>query len=269
MHKILLTITFICMNFLHSYSQSLKLANSIKDDSIKLELINYLHGPAYVQFELKSDSLKGIRIPDEIVIGPLDCIENLISLPISSVQDTADFNWKDYISVSAQIGDPYHSKHNDAIQYTLPYPRGRTYKIMQGWNGKFSHQSKQSKYALDFKMPIGDTICSARDGIVVRTEDSFTESGGKDFRDKANQVVVLHDDGTLAFYVHLKHKGVLVNVGDTIKAGQKIGLSGNTGYSTKPHLHFVVREAPDKAVPIYFKDYWKKELRKNKSYRRK
>ncbi|NNF32915.1 MAG: M23 family metallopeptidase [Saprospiraceae bacterium] len=135
---------------------------------------------------------------------------------------------------------------------------------MQPWNGKLSHFTRESKYALDFDMPEGDTICAARGGIVIRTIDHFTENGGKELKDKANQVVVLHDDGTMAFYVHLLHRGVLVEAGDTIRKGQIIGLSGNTGYSTKPHLHFVVREAPDKSVPMYFKGYQGRILKKGR-----
>jgi len=56
----------------------------------------------------------------------------------------------------------------------------------------------------------------------------------------ANYVLVLHDDGSIASYVHLKHKGALVSVGDRVEAGQDIGLSGNTGWSRGAHLHFSV-----------------------------
>jgi murein DD-endopeptidase MepM/ murein hydrolase activator NlpD len=51
---------------------------------------------------------------------------------------------------------------------------------------------------------------------------------------------VRHSDGSQAFYGHLKYNGVLVNVGDTVRTGQIIALSGSTGYSALPHLHFMV-----------------------------
>ena len=45
----------------------------------------------------------------------------------------------------------------------------------------------------------------------------------------------------MALYAHLKAEGVLVRVGQRVRAGQQIGLSGNTGFTTGPHLHFVVQ----------------------------
>ena len=68
--------------------------------------------------------------------------------------------------------------------------------------------------------------------------------------------MVLHDDWTTGEYYHLKKDGVLVEVGDRVVAGQKIGLSGNTGNSALPHLHFgVYRAAPwgsFHSVPVHF-----------------
>jgi murein DD-endopeptidase MepM/ murein hydrolase activator NlpD len=58
-------------------------------------------------------------------------------------------------------------------------------------------------------------------------------------------VIIKHADGTFADYHHLKSGSALVKLGDQVKVGQPIGLSGNTGYSTKPHLHFAVFQAID------------------------
>ena len=56
-----------------------------------------------------------------------------------------------------------------------------------------------------------------------------------------NYIFIEHDDGTVANYWHFQKDGVLVTVGDTVLTGEVIGLSGNTGYSAFPHLHFEVQ----------------------------
>ncbi|MBE8303922.1 M23 family metallopeptidase, partial [Leptospira borgpetersenii] len=68
------------------------------------------------------------------------------------------------------------------------------------------------------------------------------QSGGihPSFKDKANFIQILHKDGSIAEYAHLKYKSVFVQIGQIIQTGDKIALSGNTGFSSAPHLHFHV-----------------------------
>ena len=252
---------------LSGLAQSVRFEERKSDDSLHLDLINEFFGPVYIKFQ-KLPAGEFLRIPEEAVIPASSIHENIISIPLRYFPDTSASNYDTLFTSNASLGDPYHSKHEKNHFYTLPFSKDKSYPVLQSWSGRFSHYSKESKYAIDFKMPVGDTICAARTGIVVRVEDSFTQNGGPQLKSKANQIVVLHNDGTLAFYVHLKHKGVLVEPGDIVQQGELIGLSGNTGYSTVPHLHFVVREAPDKAVKIFFEGYEKKILKKNKSYKR-
>ncbi|NNF36807.1 MAG: hypothetical protein HKN68_22080, partial [Saprospiraceae bacterium] len=206
----LLIVFMVLMMGNLSYGQhkTLELIDAIKNDTVYLDLKNYLSGPVLIEFSFKDEMKDFVNGPEEVVIQSEACIPELISIPIELIKDTSSIEWRDYFDVNASLGDPYNSAHNDSILYNLPFSSGKKYRIMQPWNGKLSHFTRESKYALDFDMPEGDTICAAREGIVIRTVDHFTENGGKEHKDKANQVVVLHDDGTMAFYVHLLHRGV-------------------------------------------------------------
>jgi len=137
------------------------------------------------------------------------------------------------------------ARHNDETRYRLPFKKGETHRVSQGYDGRWSHRG-QDRYAVDFVMPEGTTVCAAREGVVVDLKES-SEMGGpaKKYVDQDNYVSIAHADGTIGEYHHLKHDGVLVEIGDRITAGQSIGLSGNTGYSTFPHLHFGVYSAID------------------------
>ena len=108
-------------------------------------------------------------------------------------------------------------------------------------------------------MPVGSLIYSAREGEVVQIEDSFKNNGGgRDSLHFCNNVQIKHRDGTYADYGHLSYRGVFVKLGDIVRKDQLIGLSGNTGMSTGPHLHFDVSyfDAIGKSwsVPILFDD---------------
>lgn len=122
--------------------------------------------------------------------------------------------------------------------YDLPYPTGTSYLMVQGYFTQFTHKRRA---ALDFKMPVGAVISAARDGVVLRIKKDGRQGGiRKSNRAHANYIVIQHADSSRAGYWHLKYNGVFVNVGDTVEKGQPIGLSGNTGYTYFPHLHFIV-----------------------------
>lgn len=138
-----------------------------------------------------------------------------------------------------------HAEHDDDTLYCLPFEKGRTCRVSQGYNGRLSHRGV-NQYAVDFAMPEGTTVCAAREGVVVDLKES-SETGGRDekHKDESNYVSIAHADGTIGEYHHLKFEGVLVEIGDRVMAGQAIARSGNTGYSTLPHLHFGVYSAAD------------------------
>jgi murein DD-endopeptidase MepM/ murein hydrolase activator NlpD len=138
-----------------------------------------------------------------------------------------------------------HAKHDDKVIYRLPFKAGTSCRVTQGYDGRLTHNGPD-RYAVDFAMREGTPVCAARAGVVVDLKES-SQTGGprRKYKDEANYVSIAHADGTIGEYHHLKYEGVLVEVGQKIKAGQRIALSGNTGYSTLPHLHFGVYSAVD------------------------
>jgi murein DD-endopeptidase MepM/ murein hydrolase activator NlpD len=139
-----------------------------------------------------------------------------------------------------EIKDLQKGKRKDdtSFIYQLPFEAGKKKLIVQGYFGAFSHKERA---ALDFKMPRGTKVLAARDGVVIRLRKDGNKGGLKsEYRQYGNFVVIQHADNSRSGYWHLQKDGVLVNVGDTVKQGQHIAWSGNTGYTAFPHLHFIV-----------------------------
>ena len=129
-------------------------------------------------------------------------------------------------------------KDDTSYIYALPFEEGKSYRVIQGYFSRFTHKERA---ALDFNLKRGTNITAARDGIVVRAKEDGTSGGlKKKYRPQGNNIVIQHADGSRAGYWHIQHNGALVNVGDSVKKGQVIALSGKTGYAMVPHLHFLV-----------------------------
>lgn len=122
----------------------------------------------------------------------------------------------------------------ETSDYVLPYPAGTGYRVNQGNCSGFGH-SGFWRYGYDFVMDIGTPVTAAREGIVIMTNENVSDGN----RSGTNLITVRHDDGTVALYSHLTRNGVLVEPGERVEAGQRIGRSGDTGNTGGlPHLHF-------------------------------
>ncbi|MGW3626584.1 M23 family metallopeptidase [Streptomyces sp. NPDC000880] len=99
------------------------------------------------------------------------------------------------------------------------------------WSHKHSGQ--------DFAVPVGTPVKAAYNGVVVKAGPN----GGGDGPAYGNAIVVKHANGKYSQYAHLSK--VNVTVGKSVKAGQVIARSGNTGNSSGPHLHFEIRTTPN------------------------
>ncbi|MDB6125826.1 MAG: Peptidase [Pedosphaera sp.] len=150
-----------------------------------------------------------------------------------------DFPWNYSYTDSFTIGNN-KAVHDDSYVYSLPYAAGNAFRVTQGYHGNFSHTGPD-EYATDWKMPIGTPIHAARSGVVVKAKDD-SNVGGPDrkYENSANCILIQHTDGTIGIYAHLKKGGNVVKVGDKVNVGDLIGHSGNTGFTSGPHLHFSV-----------------------------
>ncbi|MEO0900026.1 MAG: M23 family metallopeptidase [Bacteroidota bacterium] len=154
----------------------------------------------------------------------------------------------------------YEVRLTDSLpELRVPFRSGKAYKIMQGYHGSFSHNSDYSRYALDFTIPVGDTVNAAWDGYVVGVTQGHSRGGNdRRLRDYSNFVTIYHPDyGVYTQYVHIMKDGALVEIGDTVSMGQAVGLSGLVGFTSAPHLHFnvVAKDSFDqklKSIPAKF-----------------
>jgi murein DD-endopeptidase MepM/ murein hydrolase activator NlpD len=153
------------------------------------------------------------------------------------------------------IGDP-SAAHDPPQPYRAPFALARSFAVTQAPPDAITHRDAGSRDAVDIAMPVGTAVHAAREGIVINAAHRFFRGGTtQEVRDEANFVQVLHDDGTTAIYAHLQMDTVRVRPGQRVERGEYIANSGNTGFSSGPHLHFVVlRNAGlrSESVPVTF-----------------
>lgn len=229
----------LLIQFIILFSQkNLKVYHEKKGDTLSLYADNQEIYPMSLVFSGLPE-VENMKIPEVFIttkVIPAKSVRNKIAYFI--VDDkTKGWRVKKIPSYMMYIGDVTLKNYDKEYRYDLPFKTGKSFSIYQGYNGRFSHQNENS---LDFTMPEGTEVVAARDGLVTDFV-SFNNTGcpTRSCVDKANYITILHSDGTFAQYYHLKQNGVKVNIGDQVKKGDIIGLSGNTGWSKGPHLHFV------------------------------
>jgi murein DD-endopeptidase MepM/ murein hydrolase activator NlpD len=153
-------------------------------------------------------------------------------------------------------GDP-KAEHRPERPYRFPYAKASAFRVSQAYPNAITHNDPSSLYAIDFEMPIRTHVYAARGGTVIQIASDFFEAGLDLAVDgpRANVVRVLHDDGTMSLYAHLNSHSIRVVPGQRVERGEYIADSGNTGFSTGPHLHFVVQRNRGGAIislPIEF-----------------
>jgi len=186
-----------------------------------------------VEFGVKTRSSDGSEHAGRAVVAPRS---EQVLIEVPAPPGTGEIRF-DYGYV---IGDPAAS-HAPPGPYRAPFALAQSYTVTQAAPDQVTHKDAGSRHAIDVAMPVGSAVHAAREGVVINVAHRFFRGGTtQEVRDEANFVQVLHDDGTTAVYAHLQLDTVRVRPGQRVQRGEYIANSGNTGYSSGPHLHFVV-----------------------------
>jgi len=203
-------------------------------------VFNDFWGPVEIEFTLVDavNVLAEPALPARFVV-PGQTEQTLVGL--GPLDPRRGFRYR--LSMSSVPGRPIPGRIGDLLLLP-PFPSSAEFPISQGFQGERTHTTPDSEFAIDIAMPVGTPVLAVRDGTVMDVEEDFNR-GGADrdkFMDKANHVRILHGDGTMALYAHLDLASVSVRPGARVRAGQQIARSGNTGFSSGPHLHFAVQQ---------------------------
>jgi len=176
--------------------------------------------------------------------------QTVVEAPRSSgAKADLQFVWK------AALGSP-QAVHSPPRPYRAPFAVGATFTVSQAYPTRITHVTPDSQYAVDIALPDGTPVYAARAGTVINVRhDSFRGAALPALLDQANVIEILHDDGTIAVYAHLHWDSIRVRIGQRIQLGEYIANSGNTGFTTGPHLHFAVWRnsgVADVSIPIEF-----------------
>lgn len=202
----------------------------------ELYVVNQNFAPAEVRFEFTDTvNTRAPAVPERLLVPGKGELRIASLAPLDGTRPLR----YDY-RLRWQLGDP-GAVPDGAHPYLPPIPSEGVFTVSQAFGGSYSHSGPGSLHAIDIGMPIGTAVRAARSGRVVSVQDSFSRGGNSpSYRAHTNSIYVLHGDGTFGVYAHLRHRSALVQAGQSVQAGQILAQSGNTGYTTGPHLHFAV-----------------------------
>ena len=229
-------------------------AHTEVDEGLRFIAANKYHAP--VEVALRFDRMDGLQFArgDEALRWVVPAQSTVALLTLVRREGVANVDvqyYYEYVAGSPEAG------HTPDRPYRTPFALAQSFAVTQAYPTAATHKTVDSAHAVDFALPVGTDIFAARDGIVFAVESSNYRGGLDTSRHgaQANVVQVLHDDGTYAVYAHLNRASIRVRPGDRVRRGEFIAESGNTGFSTGPHLHFVVlRNAGMRleSIPVVF-----------------
>lgn len=209
------------------------------DGIIYVYVNNRLSGPMQIQLSAGSSTRNMEALPALPVTYLLAPKQRILVTRLQAIDPNSPMI-RDLQSLGIP-GDPHAIP--EEFTYSLPVDENSRWELGQEFNGEYSHNDEQNRYAVDFIVPEGTPVLAARAGVVMETIANYDRGGqnAKLYSSRANFIRILHDDGSMGLYAHLKEGGILVAPGERVGLGDVIGYSGNTGFSSGPHLHFVLQ----------------------------
>jgi murein DD-endopeptidase MepM/ murein hydrolase activator NlpD len=237
--KKLITLIFISHFMIILAQKNIKMYNERKGDTITFYVDNQEIYPVSLVFngQPEINNLKKPELFKTTQVIPAKTVKQKVTYFVVNDKNKG-WGIKKMPGYQSYMGDITIKNYDTQYVYDLPFGKGKALWIHQGYNGTFSHQNENS---LDFIMPEGTEVLAAREGKVIDIVQSNNRScPTRSCAPFGNYVSILHPDGTIAQYYHLEQNGVQVKLGDSVTKGQFIAYSGNTGWSSGPHLHFNV-----------------------------
>ncbi|WAK02667.1 peptidoglycan DD-metalloendopeptidase family protein [Methylobacter sp. YRD-M1] len=218
--------------------QRVWLLKSGEERQPKFYVRNDYAGP--VEVEVSFAERKNVRstpaLPQRFIIAPGES-DTLFEVGGMSDKGSSGFS----LQYRYTLGSPL-AQYTARESYLPPIAPDASFQISQAFDGSFSHTDEQNKYAVDIAMPIGTPVYAAKAGTVMEVDNDFYKGGiDETYSSKANSIRIVHADGSMAVYAHLEEDKAQVYPGLKVAAGQLIGYSGNTGFTSGPHLHFAIQ----------------------------
>lgn len=212
------------------------LINRGTDSQPVFDVHNNYYGP--IEFELSADEFVNMKSKPALPVRKVVPAKTTVHL-CQLTQVSTHKSWSYTYSTRYVLGKP-GARNLTGKPYGLPFGEIQQFVISQGFEGRRSHQTLSTKYAIDIDMPEGTEILALRSGRIMAITRARLNNDKKTV--PVLQIRILHQDGTMGLYAHLKKGSIAVHEGEQVHRGQLIAASGPSYQkNVKPHLHFALQ----------------------------